>query len=210
MLSQRKVESFVGLFLLAGIIALMVLAFKVSGLTSFFAPNSYTVSAEFDDIGALKVRSPVKIGGVVIGEVADISLDPVSFKAIVDLRINEKFNQIPEDSSVGILTAGLLGDNYVEMTPMYSGKFLTNGSKLQSARSALILEKLIGQLVYKLGNSSSDSSSTTPAAASNTAKAPADAADAADAVPTPPDVSIKPDNSSPASTADKVQPDSNK
>jgi phospholipid/cholesterol/gamma-HCH transport system substrate-binding protein len=152
MLSQRTIESFVGLFILAAIVALVVLAFKVSGLTSFFKPAGYTVTATFDDIGQLKVRAPVKIGGVLIGEVAAIKLDRTTFKAIVKMHINNQFGDIPDDSSASILTAGLLGDNYISITPMYSQSFLANGAEIQDTHSAMILEKLIGQLVFKLTN----------------------------------------------------------
>jgi phospholipid/cholesterol/gamma-HCH transport system substrate-binding protein len=165
MISQRKVESFVGLFLLAAIFALLVLAFKVSGLTSFFKAKSYEVSAQFDDIGQLKVRAPVKIGGVLIGEVSSITLDAASFKAIVKINIEDKFNQIPDDSSASILTAGLLGDNYIAINPLYSQTFLKNGGEIQDTNSAMILEKLIGQLIYKLGNP--DSPATTAAGATD-------------------------------------------
>lgn len=150
MVSQRVIESLVGLFLLFAIISLSVLAFKVSGLTSLFPAKSYVVTAEFDDIGGLKIRSPVKIGGVQIGEVTNISLDPVTFKAIVSLNIHDQFNDIPDDSSARILTAGLLGDNYVAITPMYGTNFLKNGSQIKFTNSAMILEKLIGQFIYKL------------------------------------------------------------
>lgn len=159
MLSQRKVDILVGLFLLLATLGLMVLAFKVSGLTSFFKPNSYVVTAQFDDIGQLKVRSPIKMGGVVIGEVSAIELDPSSFKAIVKMSIERRFNEIPDDSMAGILTAGLLGDNYIEIVPMYGQTFLKNGSEIEDTHSAMILEKLIGQLVYKLGSSDSSKSS---------------------------------------------------
>ncbi|EKD70488.1 MAG: ABC-type transport system involved in resistance to organic solvents periplasmic component [uncultured bacterium] len=152
MLSQRLIEGLVGFFLLLAIIALSVLAFKVSGLTSLFPVKSYTVTALFDDIGGLKIRSPVKIGGVQIGEVSDIGLDPLTFKAKVSMQIEEQFNEIPDDSSIGILTAGLLGDNYIAITPMYSKTFLKNGSQIEYSHSAMILEKLIGQFIYKLGN----------------------------------------------------------
>lgn len=154
MLSQRTTESFVGLFLLAAIIALIVLAFKVSGLTSFFKPEGYTVTAQFDDIGQLKVRAAVKMGGVTVGEVSGISLDPTSFKAIVKMYINQKVNDIPKDSSASILTAGLLGDNYVAIAPMYSQEYLQEGSEIQETHSAMILEKLIGQLLFKISNPS--------------------------------------------------------
>jgi phospholipid/cholesterol/gamma-HCH transport system substrate-binding protein len=152
MVSERRVESLVGVFLLAAIIALLVLAFKVSGLTSFFKPDGYDVTAQFDDIGSLKVRSAVKIDGVLVGEVASIVLDPASYKAVVTLRINSHFNTIPDDSSVSILTAGLLGDNYIAINPMYSQVYLKNGSEIQDTHSAMILEKLIGQMIYKMSN----------------------------------------------------------
>jgi len=161
MLSQRTIDTFVGLFLLAAIGALLVLAFKVSGLTSFFKPAGYVVTAQFDDIGQLKVRSPVKMGGVLIGEISSISLDPTSFKAVVTLNIDKKFDAIPDDSSITILTAGLLGDNYVAITPMYSQTYLKQGSNIQDTHSAMILEKLIGQLIYKLGNSGATPAATT-------------------------------------------------
>ena len=119
------------------------------------------MTALFDDIGGLKVRSPVKIGGVQIGEVTHIDLDPTTFKAMVTLQIHKQFNDIPDDSSAAILTAGLLGDNYVAITPMYNKTVLKNGSQIQMTNSAMVLEKLIGQFIYKLGNGdkSDDSSS---------------------------------------------------
>lgn len=160
MLSQRLVETLVGLFLLFAITCLTVLAFRVSGLTSLFPSNSYTVTAAFDDIGGLKVRSPVKIGGVQVGEVSQIDLDKVTYKAIVKMEIQDKFNDIPDDSSAGILTAGLLGDNYIAITPMYSKTMLKNGSQIEFARSAMILEKLIGQFIYRMGGSSDKKDNT--------------------------------------------------
>jgi len=159
MLSQRFIESLVGLFLIFALIALSVLAFKVSGLTSLFPSASYDVTANFDEIGGLKVRAPVKIGGVQIGEVSKIMLDPVTFKAVVTLHIEKQYNDIPDDSSVTILTAGLLGDNYVAVTPMYSKTALKSGSQILYTNSAMVLEKLIGQLIYKIGNGSGDKSS---------------------------------------------------
>ncbi len=151
MLPQRLIETLVGMFLLLALMAMTILAFKVSGLTTFFPPKSYIVSAEFDEIGGLKVRSPVKIGGVQIGEVEAINLDAASFKANVKMKIYHQFNEIPDDSSAGIFTAGLLGDNYIAITPMYNTTFLKDGSVLEYTNSAMILEKLIGQFIYKMG-----------------------------------------------------------
>lgn len=161
MLSQRLVETTVGLFLLAVLAALLGLAFKVSGLTGFFQPKGYRVTAAFDDIGQLKVRSAIKISGVTVGEVTDIQLDPVTFKAIVGMRINAQTDAIPDDSSAAILTAGLLGDNYIAITPMYSTTFLRNGGQIEDTHSAMILEKLIGQFLFKAsGNNSSKPAAT--------------------------------------------------
>lgn len=153
MKSARVIETTVGLFLLAAMMAFLFLAFKVSGLTGFLQTNGYKVTAVFDDIGQLKVRSSVKMGGVTIGEVTGIHLDKDDYRAVVDLLINKNIKNIPIDSSASIMTAGLLGDNYIAITPMYSNQFLANGSEIHETHSALILEKLIGQLVYKLGNS---------------------------------------------------------
>ncbi|OGT57352.1 MAG: outer membrane lipid asymmetry maintenance protein MlaD [Gammaproteobacteria bacterium RIFCSPHIGHO2_12_FULL_43_28] len=156
MLSQRFVESLVGIFLLFAIAALTILAFKVSGLTTLFPPKTYTITAAFDDIGGLKVRAPVKIGGVQVGEVTNIDLDPLTFKAVVSMKIHDHYKDIPDDSTVGILTAGLLGDNYIEITPMYNKTYLKEGSQIEYTQSAMVLEKLIGQFIYKLGNDNPD------------------------------------------------------
>ena len=160
MMSQRVIEIFVGLFLVIATTAFCVLAFKVSGLTSLFPQASYTIKAAFDDIGSLKVRSPVKIGGVQIGQVSNISLDPVTYKAVVKMDIYQQFNDIPDDSSASILTSGLLGDNYISIAPMYNKTMLRDGSELRFTHSAMVLEKLIGQFIYKLGDSSNDKGST--------------------------------------------------
>lgn len=152
MLPLRLIESLVGLFLIFAIASLTTLAFKVSGLTTLFPIESYHVTADFEDIGGLKVRSPVKIGGVQIGEVSNIALDPNTFRAIVTLQIQKQFNDIPDDSSAAILTAGLLGDNYIAITPMYNKTVLKNGGQILYTNSAMVLEKLIGQFIYKIGN----------------------------------------------------------
>jgi len=160
MIQQRYIESFVGLFVLIAAFALVLLALDVSGLTTFMPQKSYHVTAAFDEIGGLKIRAPVKIGGVQIGEVSQITLDPSTYKAIVTLNIKKDYNEIPDDSSAGIFTAGLLGDNYIEITPMYNKTFLHNGSQIQYANSAMVLEKLIGQLIYKLGNGNGSTNNT--------------------------------------------------
>lgn len=161
MLSQRTIETSVGLFLMAALASLMILAFKVSGLTGFFKSDSYAITAVFDDIGQLKVRSAVKIGGVTVGEVTGIHLDKQTFRAVVTMNINSKVNDIPSDSSAAILTAGLLGDNYIAISPMYSNEFLKQGSEIQETHSAMILEKLIGQFLFSVNKSKTEDKTTT-------------------------------------------------
>ena len=150
---EKSMEVTVGFFMLAGLFALLILAFKISGLTLDDSRSAYMVTADFNNIGILKVRSPVKIGGVKIGEVTKIRLNKITFKAIVSMQINHRANNIPTDSSAQILTAGLLGSNYVSLTPGFDDTYLQNASEITTTHSALILENLIGQLVYKLGSS---------------------------------------------------------
>jgi phospholipid/cholesterol/gamma-HCH transport system substrate-binding protein len=171
MLSQRTIEIFVGLFLLAAIGSLLALAFKVSGLTSLSSKEGYNVTASFDDIGQLKVRAAIKISGVTVGEVSGIALDPTTYKAIVTMHINSNMKDIPDDSAAAILTAGLLGDNYIEISPMYSTTFLKNGSEIQETHAAMILEKLIGQFLFKVGSDKTkDNGAATTATNVDTAK----------------------------------------
>jgi len=165
---QRTIETCVGLFLIGSLIALMVLAFKVSGLTSFFKSGGYNVIAVFDDIGQLKIRAPVKISGVTIGEVEKIGLDPQNYRAVVTLHINGNVKDIPDDSSAAILTAGLVGDNYIAVSPMYGTTFLKSGSQIQETHSAMILEKLIGQFLFKVGGASSSDTKANPTAVNST------------------------------------------
>jgi phospholipid/cholesterol/gamma-HCH transport system substrate-binding protein len=143
--------------MILGILALVFLALKVSGLTNFRSTGSYTVTADFDNIGSLKIRAPVSIAGVKIGEVSAIDLDPETFRAKVILKINENTNKLPIDTSASIFTQGLLGANYISLTPGYGESFLHEGDKIESTSPALILEKLIGQLVFSLKNNSDKS-----------------------------------------------------
>lgn len=149
---MRKLELTVGAFVLAGIVALLILAFQISGLSNVVGSHGYQVTAAFDNVGDLRVRAPVSIGGVRIGEVKNIHLDTNTFKAIVTLQINPDQNMIPSDSTASILTEGLLGSNYISITPGFSDTNLKNGDKITSTHSALILENLIGQLMYKLNS----------------------------------------------------------
>ncbi len=154
MTNNRVVEISVGIFMLLGVLALMILALQVSGLTrNIIGNNSYTVTAVFDNIGDLKPRAPVTISGVRIGQVESIQLNPQTYQAEVVLRIDKRYQDIPVDSTARIFTQGLLGSNYISLDPGFQNQFLVNGGKLANTRSALILENLIGQLMFKLTGS---------------------------------------------------------
>ncbi|HLD16092.1 MAG TPA: outer membrane lipid asymmetry maintenance protein MlaD [Coxiellaceae bacterium] len=158
---MRNVEILVGLFIIAGLAGLILLAFEVSGFTNIDDRNSYVLMAEFDNVGSLKVRAPVAVGGVTIGRISDIALDDETFKARVTMLINRKDNTLPTDTSASILTQGLLGSNYVSLIPGFSSDVLRPGDKIETTRSALILEDLIGQLMFKLTGDESDKDSDT-------------------------------------------------
>ena len=150
------IEAVVGLFLVLSFLALLVLAFWVSGLTTMGHSNYYTVTADFDNIGGLKVRAPVSMSGVKIGQVMSIALDPKTFRAHVVMDIQNSVHDIPMDSSASILTQGLLGSNYISIAPGLEQKGLANGSVFETTHSALVLEDVIGQLIYKVKNDGKD------------------------------------------------------
>jgi phospholipid/cholesterol/gamma-HCH transport system substrate-binding protein len=158
MKKQRLIDFTVGLFMLLGILSFFVLAFKVSGLTSLSDDDGYTVSAEFSDIGGLKVRAPVTIAGVKVGEVTDIELKNTDLNAIVTMRIDAGQDKIPfDDVQARILTQGLLGSNYISIVPGFDEEeeptdhpYLREGDKIGKTQQAMILENLIGQLIFNI------------------------------------------------------------
>lgn len=145
---NAKIEISVGVFMICAFIALFFLAMKVSGLTQFAQTDYYTVQADFNNIGDLKVRAPVSIAGVRVGQVSAIKLNPVTFQAMVNIRIDTADNKIPSDTQASILTQGILGSNYIGLTPGYADTFLKSGSQITDTHSALILENLIGQFLF--------------------------------------------------------------
>lgn len=147
----RKIEVLVGLFLLTGLAAFLVLVFNVANVEVSSSSSYYTLHAKFTNVGGLKVRSPIKVGGVVVGRVSEINLDPVELVAVVKLSIDKKFNQFPETSSLSILTAGLLGEQFLGLTPGFIDDdiaMLADGDRIDDTHSALVLEELIGQFLY--------------------------------------------------------------
>jgi phospholipid/cholesterol/gamma-HCH transport system substrate-binding protein len=146
-MSKRSTEILVGLFVLLGMLTLLFLALKAANLASFSTEPTYALSARFDNIGGLKVRAPVRSAGVTVGRVTSITLDPKTFQGVVGMDIRQGF-QFPKDSSAKILTAGLLGDQYIGLEPGGDEANLAAGATITQTQSALVLENLIGQLLF--------------------------------------------------------------
>ncbi len=147
MITRHTLEIWVGIFMAAGIAALFMLAMKVSNLSSVSQGDTYQISARFDNIGGLSIRSPVKASGVLVGRVSNIRYDDTNYSAIVTLSIQKSFSQFPMDTSANIYTAGLLGEQYIELTPGAEESYLKDGDSVILANSAVILEELIGKII---------------------------------------------------------------
>jgi len=148
MLSRKSLELWVGLFVAAGILALAMLAFKVGNLTSADVLDGYKITARFDNVGGLKVKAAVTMAGVRIGRVSAISFDDNRYQAVVTMDIDGRYKNIPKDSSASILTSGLLGDQYIGIEPGGDEAYLKDGDTIIRTQSALVLEKLIGQVLF--------------------------------------------------------------
>jgi len=147
MMKRQTLDLWVGLFVLMGLAALVFLALKVANLSSFGTGDTYSVRANFDNIGGLKVRAPVKSSGVVVGRVTSIGFDNQTFEARVDMAIGSQY-RFPKDTSAKILTSGLLGDQYIGLAAGGDTKELANGETIKITQSAVVLENLIGQFLY--------------------------------------------------------------
>lgn len=146
-MGRKGIESLVGVFVLLGFVAIFYLALKAANLASFNTGETYTLTAKFDNIGGLKVRAPVRSAGVTVGRVASITLDTRTYQGLVTLEI-EKGIEFPADTSAKILTAGLLGDQYIGLEPGGDDKMLKGGDTIKMTQSAVVLENLIGQFLY--------------------------------------------------------------
>ena len=146
-MNSKSVEIWVGLFIAAGLAALLMLAFKVSNLSSLGGGEGYDITAQFEDASGLKVRSPVTMAGVRIGRVSNIAFDKDSLEAIVTMRINKQYDTLPADSGASIYTAGLLGEKYVGLEAGGEEDSLKQGSTIKLTQGSLVLEKLIGQFI---------------------------------------------------------------
>mgnify|MGYP001256724095 CR=1 FL=1 len=148
-MSHSKTDFWVGVFVFLGLVALAFLALRAGNLSSFSFAPTYRVEASFSNIGGLKVRAPVKSSGVVVGRVVDISFDNQTFHAITTLEIESQY-KFPADSAASILTSGLLGEQYIGISPGGDDQDLTNGSTILYTQSAVVLEELISKFLYNM------------------------------------------------------------
>ena len=144
---KSRTDLWVGLFVLAGMGALLFLSLKVGNMASFSLASTYEVQARFDNIGGLKVRAPVKSAGVVVGRVKGIRFDDKTYQALVLIDM-EKNYQFPKDTSAKILTSGLLGEQYLGLEAGGDAGMLAQGDRIKSTQSALVLETLISQFLF--------------------------------------------------------------
>lgn len=145
-MGKKSIEILVGLFVLLGIAGLVFLSLKAANLASFSSGDTYSLQARFDNVGGLKARAPVRSAGVTVGRIASIAFDPQTYQGVVKLEIDRKI-KFPRDTSAKILTAGLLGDQYIGLEPGADEKMLADGDVIRQTQSAVVLENLIGQLI---------------------------------------------------------------
>jgi phospholipid/cholesterol/gamma-HCH transport system substrate-binding protein len=147
-MTSRKIEIMVGLFVAAAIAAFFMLAMSVSNMSSYGGGESYQLTARFDNVGGLKVRSPVAAGGVTIGRVSDIQDNSETYEAVVVMSIEKKYDRFPIDTAASIFTSGLLGEQFVGFEPGAEEEYLKQGDMIDLTQSALVLEQIIGQFLY--------------------------------------------------------------
>jgi len=159
-MQTRTLEIWVGFFVALGLAALFMLAMQVSNLANVQTGDGYYVNAKFDNIGGLKIKSPVKVGGVKIGQVSAIQYDDEVYQAIVTMSIDNQYQRLPADTSASIFTAGLLGAQYIGLEVGADEEYLADGDELFITQSAVILEQLIGQFLYNTAAKGSNDQST--------------------------------------------------
>ncbi|MDR3430612.1 MAG: outer membrane lipid asymmetry maintenance protein MlaD [Rouxiella aceris] len=178
-MQNKKSEIWVGIFMLIALCAALFICLKVADIRSLGSDPTYRIYANFDNIGGLKVDSPVKVGGVVVGRVSSITLDK-NYSPRIAMDIDQKYNQIPDTSSLAIRTSGLLGEQFLALSigfqdPDMGTAILKPGGVIQDTKSALVLEDLIGQFLYKSGGKD-DAAKPGDAAAPGSVATPAPAA----------------------------------
>jgi phospholipid/cholesterol/gamma-HCH transport system substrate-binding protein len=155
-MNRTVLDLWVGIFVAIGIASLMFLALKVGNLSSAHLSETYTLQAKFDNIGGLKVRGPVKSAGVVVGRVAEIAFDPVTYEAVVTMNVDGRY-VFPRDTFAGIYTAGLLGEQYVGFDVGGDEAMLKPGDTISKTQSAVVLEKLISQFLFSKASEGQES-----------------------------------------------------
>ena len=148
-----KIEFGVGVFMIIGILAAVIMSLKVAGLVLDSSSQTYTVHAKFDNVGSLKLRAPVRIGGVLIGRVENITLDPHDLVPVVDIAIQSQYSDLSSESKASIQTAGIIGEQYISITPGFydeelGSTYLQDGDYIQDTESAIVLEELISKFLY--------------------------------------------------------------
>ena len=151
MQSVRAIDFTVGLFILLGLGSVLFLVMQTLGAGQINPGDSYTLQARFDQVGDLKLRAPVTLAGVTIGRVSEITVDPVEFRAVVELRIDSDFSNLPVDTDASIASKGLLGGRYIELSPGGDDEMLQDHDEIELTQSAILIENLIGK--YMLGGS---------------------------------------------------------
>ncbi len=146
-MQRTTMDLWVGLFVVMGIVALMILSLKVGNLNVYNPVQSYTITGNFENIGGLKVRAPVKSAGVVVGRVTDIQFSTQTYDAVVTMSMDSRF-QFPKDTFASILTSGLLGEQYIGLAAGGDEAMLTEGDKIMKTNSAMVLEELIGRFLF--------------------------------------------------------------
>ena len=146
-MDRKTIDLWVGFFILLGFAALLILALRVGNLGAERVAETYTVSANFENIGGLKSKAPVKSAGVLVGRVTDIHFDSEKFQAVVTMTMDKRFS-FPKDTSASILTSGLLGEVYIGFDAGADDKKLVDGDRIKLTQSAVVLERLIGQFMF--------------------------------------------------------------
>lgn len=151
-MNQRLTEIVIGFFILIGLAAFAILAIQVSNIAGSSDKETYAVTAHFDNVGGLKVKSPVRMGGVLVGRVSSIHLDKKTLSPVVTMAIFEEFNELPTETSAAILTAGLLGEQFMSLSPGGDDEILQDGDRIYDTQSALVIEELIGKFLFNESN----------------------------------------------------------
>ncbi|MBS0423608.1 MAG: outer membrane lipid asymmetry maintenance protein MlaD [Proteobacteria bacterium] len=146
-MQRTTMDLWVGLFVVMGIAALMILSLKVGNLNVYNPSQSYVISGNFENIGGLKVRAPVKSAGVVVGRVTDIQFSTQTYDAVVTMNMDSRY-LFPKDTFASILTSGLLGEQYIGLAAGGDEAMLKDGDKIMKTNSAMVLEELIGRFLF--------------------------------------------------------------